>query len=293
MIQPLSQRDKRWGDIRLGYSNTLIKDFGCTITAIAMILGTTPDVVNERLKLVGGFAEGNLVIWDKLEQAFPGIKVRRVWTYNNDDVKANVKHVLVEVDGKPIGGFRHWVVYVGNQKLYDPWDGKEDPTSDYPNPLSYCVLEGEWNQGKEVKIDLQKELDEMRNQRDDNNRDRMALFEELGGIGKFDRSWAITEIQQIKKMAKESGEKDNKIKNLRSELEIEKGKLLKAQEEIKLIKGTTNATTEAVDNVQTDVKSGLDKIDELGKQVNESISPEPKSSILDIILEFLSRWKAR
>lgn len=140
LIMNLSQRDPRWANIKLGTSNTTIGNFGCTITAIASILGTTPDVVNDRMKAVNGFASGNLVIWAKISEAFPGTQVHRVWSYNNDDVAANVPNVIVEVDGKPIGGARHWLRYLGNQKAMDPWDGKTKATSTYPNPLSYCII---------------------------------------------------------------------------------------------------------------------------------------------------------
>lgn len=142
----LSQRDTRWGGLFLGFSNTYIRDYGCTITCLAMIIGTTPDVVNARLKAVSGFS-GNLVIWGKIAEAFPGIQVRRVYAYNNDDVKNNVPNVLVEVPAYPIGGYgKHWVVYIGNQKLNDPWTGLERATSDFPNPTGYCVITGKWNQ---------------------------------------------------------------------------------------------------------------------------------------------------
>jgi hypothetical protein len=163
----LSQRDKRWKDIKLGTSNTTLGEYGCTITCISMIIGTTPDVANERLKSVNGFAEGNLVIWSKLEEAFPGIKIKRVWTYDNDDVLKNVPNVLVEVDGKPIGGYRHWVVYIGNKRLVDPWTGMEGSTSQYPSPLSYCVILGKWNKPSPVTDD-QKIIDELRLERDKN-----------------------------------------------------------------------------------------------------------------------------
>lgn len=136
----LSQRDTRWANIKLGTSNQTIGGYGCTITCLAMILDTTPDVVNDKLLSVNGYASGNLVIWDKIKEAFPGAEVHRVWNYNNDDVLANVPNVLVEVDGTPIGGYKHWVVYIGNHKLNDPWDGTKKPTSSYPNPLSYCVV---------------------------------------------------------------------------------------------------------------------------------------------------------
>lgn len=163
----LSQNDPRWKDIKLGTSAQTIGGYGCTITCIAMIIGTTPDIVNERMKSVGGFASRNLVIWAKIEEAFPGIKVRRVWSYDNTDVKSNLP-CIVEVDGQPIGGSRHFVVYVGNQKLYDPWDGHIDATTDYPNPLSYAVLSGRWEGQSESDSDTQKIIDELRTARDHN-----------------------------------------------------------------------------------------------------------------------------
>lgn len=142
----LSQRDLRWGGMYQGFSNLYIRDYGCTITCLAMIIGTTPDVVNQRLKAVNGFL-GALVIWGKIEEAFPGIKAKRVWSYDNTDVLANVPNVLVEVPAYPIGGTgKHWVVFIGNHRLNDPWTGLERATSDFPNPSGYCVLTGKWNQ---------------------------------------------------------------------------------------------------------------------------------------------------
>jgi hypothetical protein len=124
-----SQRDSRWAKVKLGFGTTqTIGSDGCTITAIGNILGVEPTVVNEKLKAVTGFL-GALVIWAKIEEAFPGIKVRRVWSYDNADVLAHTPNVIVEVHGAPIGGVKHWVRYVGNKKLHDPWDGKEKATS--------------------------------------------------------------------------------------------------------------------------------------------------------------------
>lgn len=105
-----------------------------------MILDETPSSVNARMKAVGGFADKNLVIWEKIKEAFPAKveSVRRVWSYDNEDVKANIPCV-VQVNGAPIGAPMHFVVYVGNQKLYDPWGGVERATS-YYQPQSYCVI---------------------------------------------------------------------------------------------------------------------------------------------------------
>ena len=149
-MQILSQRDDKWGNLYLGTSNTKVRDFGCTITCLAMIIGTTPDVVNQRLRDVNGFAQGNLLIWAKIPEAFPGITINRVWSYNNDDVKANVPNVLVEVPPNAIGGVsgKHWVVFIGDQNCNDPWTGSIRPTNDflkYGDATGYCTVSGKWN----------------------------------------------------------------------------------------------------------------------------------------------------
>jgi|GEM_PF-1781528 len=130
-LQALSQRDPRWSGTQLGTSSATIGTHGCTITSLAVILGTTPDVVNQKLLAVNGYAQGNLVIWSKIAEAFPGTFVKRGWEYNNDEVVANIP-CLVEVDGTSIGGVRHWVVFIGNQQMIDPWTGTIRPTNIYP-----------------------------------------------------------------------------------------------------------------------------------------------------------------
>src|ERR1039458_5489878 len=100
-----SQRDPRWMNTLLGGSAYYIHAKGCTISCLAMILDLTPDVVNEKLKAVNGFApdaasQVSLLIWAKIAEAFPGVTVNRVLTYNNDDVKTALttgSKVMVEV----------------------------------------------------------------------------------------------------------------------------------------------------------------------------------------------------
>lgn len=135
-----NQRDSRWANIPVGFGEQTIGQVGCTISVIGDILDLSPDAVNEALKRVNGFSV-NLVIWSKIEEAFPGVKVRRVWAYNNEDVLVNVPNVIVEVPANPIGGRgSHWVRYIGNHQLEDPWTGAVRPTSDFPNPTGYCVI---------------------------------------------------------------------------------------------------------------------------------------------------------
>lgn len=161
MSQILGQKTMPWGNEKLGTSKYYIWAKGCTITEIAECIGTTPDVVNQRLNALPaddkgntGFAkdrdgENDLVYWARIQEAFPDITVNRVWIYNNDDVLAQLAaghKVIVEVPADPIGnlGGKHFVRYIGDHKLHDPWTASERPTSDFPNPTGYAVISGTW-----------------------------------------------------------------------------------------------------------------------------------------------------
>ena len=165
-----NQQDPRWANTGLGDGSTTIGFSGCTISVIGDVLGLTPDVVNQKLQSVGGFL-GSLVIWQKLEVAFPGLKINRVWSYNNDDVLAHVPNVIIEVPADPIGGTgSHWVNYIGNHQLKDPWTGTIRPTSDFSNPTGYCTFDlTNYHPIQTPTVDpLQPELDQCRIERDKN-----------------------------------------------------------------------------------------------------------------------------
>lgn len=141
----LSQRSMPWGNELLANTNLYIHAVGCFITVIADILGTTPDVVNEKLKSVEGYTEDGQVIWAKVAEAFPEYHATMFTPYNNDLVlqALNVGNsVLVEVSATPIGGTGlHAVRYIGNGLCQDPWDGTEKPTDTYPNPTGYVIIQ--------------------------------------------------------------------------------------------------------------------------------------------------------
>jgi molecular chaperone GrpE (heat shock protein) len=140
----LNQRDTRWRNIKLGFSTTTtIGSHGCTITCVGMLAGINPDDVNERLKKVNGYANTNLIIWSKIKEAIPWLEFEwRAYAYDNAKVAGAINKnggCLVEVDGTPIGGSKHWVIYIGNQKLIDPWDGLEKPTTSY-RATGYSII---------------------------------------------------------------------------------------------------------------------------------------------------------
>lgn len=153
-MTPLSQRTMPQGNHLLGTSHYYIHAKGCVITCLAMILGVSVDEVNEKLKGVSGFApdatgQNCLVIWKKIEQAFPGVHVNRFPAYDNNQVLSELaagNKVLVESPSDPIGlpGGKHWTVYLGNHELLDSWTGARRPTSDFPNPSGYAVISGSW-----------------------------------------------------------------------------------------------------------------------------------------------------
>ena len=130
-----SQRDIKWKDEKMG-SGT-IGQYGCLITCISMLRDVDPKQTNKDIKSVDGYS-GNFVIWEALDKISGLDFVKRVKVYENDEVAKNLP-CLVEVNGAPIGGTTHWVLYVGNQKMIDPWDGKEKPTSSY-KPIGYAVI---------------------------------------------------------------------------------------------------------------------------------------------------------
>jgi len=109
--------------------------------------------VNDLMKQFGDYANGNynspflgnLVVWGNVPNALKSLKfIERGWVYDNAKVKAHIAKgfpVVVQVDAAPIGSPRtdHFVLFVGDQKLVDPWTGRVRPTSDFPDVKGYCL----------------------------------------------------------------------------------------------------------------------------------------------------------
>lgn len=136
----LSQRDNRWRLKRLGFSNSTIGLFGCVVTCYGMVWDARVDDVNEYFKNNDCFVNLNLVYWAKT----PGF-IWRGWTYDNKKVLEAIEKYgfcIVETDlnDNPRDG-KHFVVFIGNGMLYDPWDGKEKPVSSYKDFYGYVVID--------------------------------------------------------------------------------------------------------------------------------------------------------
>lgn len=144
MVTPISQRDIRWKDVKIGKSKLTIADFGCTISSCCMALeklrGYTarPDDAAKFWK----FTTWGGIIWTGSK--FKGMKfiwrgydadLEKVKEYANSEGKAAVMNV--DAFGKKGG---HWV-YVESVdgdliRIVDPWDGKRYPT--LPSKYRFC-----------------------------------------------------------------------------------------------------------------------------------------------------------
>lgn len=147
-IKPLSQRDGRWGNTKMGSSDSRLADYGCLLTALAMGLGTTPDVVNVKLEMAGLLGTKDCAAclnnFDLVKafplstpvytstrhpyDAFPAAEITKLITHLIDGGIA-----ALEVDGQPSipGHQMHWVLAVGAFEIdgvkqiivNDPWKG--------------------------------------------------------------------------------------------------------------------------------------------------------------------------
>ena len=144
----LAQRDPRWKDLKIGASNSSIGNYGCTLTCLAMLAGTTPNVINNHLTTAKGYLEDR-IIWSTLNKTNCGLTFPengRKYSYDNEGVLQAIKDnggCLVEVDFDGVittPNDRHWVLFIGDGKAYDPWTGTERFTTKYPILKGYCVI---------------------------------------------------------------------------------------------------------------------------------------------------------
>ena len=157
-IPPLWQKDARWKSKLLGYSQLTISNYGCLITTIAMRLGVTPDVVNDRLKAVGGFTGAN-VYWQMVQVAFPRLTdfeyVECYWTPAPLDridrrlAEGVPVHVHVDLYNETASMEQHWVLIIGKNGsdyiINDPWTGKRGSfRAAYGDPARWIFRVASW-----------------------------------------------------------------------------------------------------------------------------------------------------
>lgn len=127
-----TQGDKRWADKRLGASRLTVGAYGCLSTALAQALtlagyGVDPGAFVDAMNKVGGYTVGGLLIWGKLDQAFPQLHIDKP---NGDSVH----------EGR-WNGNTHWVLQKDGM-IYDPWYGKNEyPKGFIPTKLRTLFID--------------------------------------------------------------------------------------------------------------------------------------------------------
>ena len=142
LVAPVSQRDPRWNDKRLGHpgSGHTIGKWGCLLTNFAMIANAfgqqiTPAQLNDLLLRKGGFLNLNLTKWNALSDAYTDIiyggklESSPEITRHIDASLAEGRPVAIHVDFTSDTPYtdndQHWVLVVGKDgddyRINDPW----------------------------------------------------------------------------------------------------------------------------------------------------------------------------
>lgn len=141
-----SQRDPRWGkDLMNG--SVEIEDFGCLITAVAIMLvhatgddSINPGTLNAWLNAHNGYTFDNRFIWASIEDEWP-VEFLTAWDYpypkraDTTAINARIEdyqYALVKVDFNPATAKtdEHWVIVTNvnedqTYQIIDPWYGQE------------------------------------------------------------------------------------------------------------------------------------------------------------------------
>ncbi len=126
-----SQRDSRWANQKIGSSRSTMKDYGCAVTAIAMVFRKHGSSTNpQKMARAKIFRSGNLINWPV--SASPGIQRISSVSHGNVDwstinsALANHNPVIVHIQKiNSRGG--HYVVITGKNRkgyiVHDPYFG--------------------------------------------------------------------------------------------------------------------------------------------------------------------------
>jgi hypothetical protein len=136
-----NQRDPGWAGIQLGSSVATIGSHGCLITCAASLLTDagkvyTPATLNAWLVLNGGYSGGNRFVFTaidklhavKMDYQIECATVAAPVAQLDAEIKAG-KWVIVKVDFNPgtVETEEHWVRYLGDGEMFDPWVGDIAP----------------------------------------------------------------------------------------------------------------------------------------------------------------------
>ncbi|MDD3486833.1 MAG: C39 family peptidase [Candidatus Moranbacteria bacterium] len=140
-----SQKDKRWANQTIGYSNTLMKSYGCAVTALSMVLKYHGVNIDPGTLADQPIFYHDLIVWPN---AWKGVKLSSTTYHGNvdwdviDDELKDDNPVIVFVKSTKRGA-GHYVVIHGKDKkgeyvVHDPYWGSNiylDSTRAYVGAL--------------------------------------------------------------------------------------------------------------------------------------------------------------
>lgn len=154
-VRALSQRDRAWARVKLGFSSGALGEYGCAVTALAMLLNNlsgsitkpphNPATVNGALRQANAYRGKyrNYVNWPAVPAIWSGLEyadridcpdrlTHRAELKEIDDRLAQWLPVIIYVDAKKQepGLQQHFVLIVGQQAdgiylINDPWHGDQ------------------------------------------------------------------------------------------------------------------------------------------------------------------------
>ncbi|MDP1845249.1 MAG: C39 family peptidase [Candidatus Moranbacteria bacterium] len=125
-----SQRDPRWGDQHIGFSNTAMKNYGCAVTAVAMVLRYHGSDIDPGTLAQQPIFYHDLIVWPK---QWKGIKLASShvhgnidWTVVDQELK-NKNPVIVFIRATNRGAGHYVVIHSkdknGEYVVHDPYWG--------------------------------------------------------------------------------------------------------------------------------------------------------------------------
>jgi len=148
-----SQRDPLWANLKINGTNSTMRDYGCFITSLAMMAEISPKEALKKLEENGGLYK-DLVISEKACQIL-GLDYIKTDAYLKSPQPMNLP-CIAEVDFSPKEGKQtHFVVYLGEGKIIDSFDGKEKknpyPITNYRNIFPKGTLKKEETKDRKIK----------------------------------------------------------------------------------------------------------------------------------------------
>jgi hypothetical protein len=128
-MQLLTQKDARWEGLKINGTQYTMAGYGCFITCVSMVADILPTEALKKLTF-----DGAMLNWESIKN----IGLEPLYKGDWDNAKAlqfvadNGQCITrVDFDGSDRTDDTHFVVLIGNKRLYDPWTGTERPTSSY------------------------------------------------------------------------------------------------------------------------------------------------------------------